>query len=160
MLEACLNNKIIRDFLNNYQQSRWQKLIPSLIEITILNLNSYFHTVIFLVEDIKKIINELKLGQNQPNIDSKPKNSNRQTHDQHDHVIFAKPSNQWRTADGGIPPISGTKEPEYINNSTLTNNSKYSKDNKDIARENMINRQIIKNTKSKIKEQVDNDKRN
>ena len=37
---------------------------------------------------------------------------------------------------------------------------KYSKDNKDIARENMINRQIIKNTKSKIKEQVDNDKRN
>ena len=160
MLEACLNNKIIRDFLNNYQQSRWQKLIPSLIEIAILNLNSSFHTVIFSEEDIKNIINELKLGQNQPNIDSKPKNSNRQTHDQHDHVIFAKPSNQWRTADGGIPPISGTKEPEYINNSTLTNNSKYSKDNKDIARENMINRQIIKNTKSKIKEQVDNDKRN
>ena len=47
MLEACLNNKIIRDFLNNYQQSRWQKLIPSLIEIAILNLNSSFHTVIF-----------------------------------------------------------------------------------------------------------------
>ena len=60
MLETCLNNKIIGDFLNNYQQSRWQKLIPSLRELAILNLNSSCHTVIFSGEDIINIIDELK----------------------------------------------------------------------------------------------------
>ena len=158
MLEACLNNKIIRDFLINYNQSRWQKLIPSLIEIAILNLNSSFHTVIFSEEDIKNIIDELKLNQNSNNYNTQSKKPKKETPS---HVIFSKPSNQWRTADGGVPPISGNKEKEfYFNNSSITNNSKYSKDSKDIARENMKNKKIIKNTKSKIKEQVENDKRN
>ena len=156
MLETCLNNKIIRDFLNNYKQSQWKKLIPSLIEIAILNLNSSFHTDIFSEEDIKNIIDDLKINQNKDdNIQQKkPKRES------HSYVIFSKPSNQWRTADGGVPPISGNKEKEFFfDNSSLTNNSKYSKDNKEIARENIINKKLIKNIKSKIKEQVDNDKR-
>ena len=156
MLETCLNNKTIRDFLNNYETSRWKQLVPSLIEIAILNLNSSFNTVIFSEEDIKNIIAELKTSQNSKNTQSqKPKR------DTHSHIIFSKPSNQWRTADGGVPPISGNKEKEfYFDNSSLTNTSKYNKDNKEIARENMMNKKIIKNTKSKIKEQVENDKRN
>ena len=156
MLETCLNNKIIRNFLNNYKQSQWKKLIPSLIEIAILNLNSSFHTDIFSEEDIKNIIDDLKINQNKDdNIQQKkPKRES------HSYVIFSKPSNQWRTADGGVPPISGNKEKEFFfDNSSLTNNSKYSKDNKEIARENIINKKLIKNIKSKIKEQVDNDKR-
>ena len=158
MLEACLKNKIIRDFLNNYKQSRWQKLIPSLIEIAILNLNSSFHTVIFSEEDIKNIIDELKTNQNLNINNPQPKNPKKEIPS---HVIFSKPSNQWRTADGGVPPISGNKEKEFsFDNSTLTNNSKYNKDNREIARENMKNKKIIKNTTSKIKEQVENDKRN
>ena len=108
MLEACLNNKIIRDFLLNYNQNRWQKLIPSLIEIAILNLNSSFHTVIFSEEDIKNIIDDLKLNQNMDN--TQPKKRKKEVKS---HVIFSKPSNQWRTADGGVPPISG-KERNFI----------------------------------------------
>ena len=156
MLETCLNNKIIRDFLNNYKQSQWKKLIPSLIEIAILNLNSSFHTDIFSEEDIKNIIDDLKINQNK-DVNIQQKKPKRESHS---YVIFSKPSNQWRTADGGVPPISGNKEKEFFfDNSSLTNNSKYSKDNKEIARENIINKKLIKNIKSKIKEQVDNDKR-
>ena len=156
MLNTCLNNKIIREFLSNYNESRWQKLIPSLIEIAILNLNSSFHTVIFSEEDIDNILNELKINQNSNKIQTKkPKRES------HSHVIFSKPSNQWRTADGGVPPISGNKEKEFsFDNSTLTNNSKYNKENRELARENMKNKKIIKNTRSKIKEQVDIDKLN
>ena len=64
MLETCLGNKVIRDFLKHYKQSRWQKLIPSLIEIAILNLNSSFNTLFFSEEDIHNIIEELKGNQN------------------------------------------------------------------------------------------------
>ena len=156
MLETCLNNKIIRDFLNNYKQSRWKKLIPSLIEIAILNLNSSFHTDIFSEEDIKNIIDDLKINQNQEDTQQKKLKK-----ENHSYVIFSKPSNQWRTADGGVPPISGSKDKEFFcDNSSLTNYSKYNKDNKEIARENIINKKQIKNAKSKIKEQVDNDKKN
>ena len=156
MLEACLNNKIIRDFLQNYNQSRWQNLIPSLIEIAILNLNSSFHTVIFSEEDIKNIISELKTSQTGEKISPK-----KQKKEKNPHIIFSKPSNQWRTADGGVPPISGNKENEfYLDNSRLTNNSRYNKDNKEIMRQNIMNKKMIKNTRSKIKEQVENDKRN
>ena len=156
MLETCLNNKIIRDFLNNYKQSRWKKLIPSLIEIAILNLNSSFHTDIFSEEDIKNIIDDLKVNKNKEDTQQKKLKK-----ENHSYVIFSKPSNQWRTADGGVPPISGNKDKEFFfDNSSLTNYSKYSKDNKEIARENIINKKQIKNVKSKIKEQVDNDKKN
>ena len=156
MLETCLNNKIIRDFLNNYKQSRWKKLIPSLIEIAILNLNSSFHTDIFSEEDIKNIIDDLKVNKNKEDTQQKKLKK-----ENHSYVIFSKPSNQWRTADGGVPPISGNKDKEFFfDNSSLTNYSKYSKDNKEIARENLINKKQIKNVKSKIKEQVDNDKKN
>ena len=157
MLETCLNNKIIRDFLNNYKQSRWKKLIPSLIEIAILNLNSSFHTDIFSEEDIENIIDDLKINQNKEDTQQKKLKKEKN----HSYVIFSKPSNKWRTADGGVPPISGNKDKEFFfDNSSLTNYSKYNKDNKEIAKENIINKKQIKNAKSKIKEQVDNDKKN
>ena len=66
MLQACLDNKVISDFLNLYDQSRWGKLVPSLLEIAILNLNSSFHTSIFSEEDIHNIIRELKLKLKKP----------------------------------------------------------------------------------------------
>ena len=158
MLNTCLNNKIIREFLLHYNQNRWQKLIPSLIEIAILNLNSSFHTFIFSEEDIDNILDELKVNQNQNSNNIQTKKPKRESHS---HVIFSKPSNQWRTADGGVPPISGNKEREfYFDNSTLTNNSKYNKENRELAKENMKNKKIIKNTKSKIKDQVEIDKMN
>ena len=133
-----------------------EKLIPSLIEIAILNLNSSFHTDIFSEEDIKNIIDDLKINQNQEDTQQKKLKK-----ENHSYVIFSKPSNQWRTADGGVPPTSGSKDKEFFcDNSSLTNYSKYNKDNKEIARENIINKKQIKNARSKIKEQVDNDKKN
>ena len=57
MLETCLENKIIYDFLKLYDQSYWKKLIPSLLEIAILNLYSSFNTLLFSEEDILNITN-------------------------------------------------------------------------------------------------------
>ena len=53
MLENCLNHKIIREFLRNYSQDKWPFIIPSLLEIAILNLNSSFKTLFFTEEDFK-----------------------------------------------------------------------------------------------------------
>ena len=168
MLEECLRNKVIRDFLNLYKQNRWKKLIPSLIEIAILNLNSSFHTLLFSEEDIFNIIEELKINQNKKNgiqEEPKPKKEFRQ------HIIFSKPSNEWRTADGGVEPISGNNFRKNDNRnfsydgSIISNNSKYSHNlknsrDRDIEKENLKNINNIKNTKSKIKSQVDLDKKN
>ena len=171
MLEACLRNRIINDFLKNYKKSRWQKLIPSLIEIAILNLNSSFHTLIFSEEDIHNIIEELKTNQNLKNgnntEEQRPKKEMRQ------HIIFSKPSNEWRTADGGVEPMKSNSFKKTDNNrdflfdnsSISNNNSKYSNSrrnfrDREIEKENMINKKNIRNTKSKIKEQVEMDKKN
>ena len=171
MLEACLRNKIINDFLKNYKKSRWQKLIPSLIEIAILNLNSSFHTVFFSEEDIHNIIEELKINQNKNGNFEEPKLKK----EVREHIIFSKPSNEWRTADGGVEPIkSNTIKKTTIDNRDFffdssnisNNNSKYSNNNRrnnrerEIEKENIINKKNIKNTKSKIKDQVEMDKKN
>ena len=150
MLETCLSNKIIRDFLNHYKQSRWQKLIPSLIEIAILNLHSSFHSLFFSEEDINNIIQELKRKQNKNIIRYEQKKKKDKT-----HIIFCKPSNKWRTADGGVEPNKSysfrkndNKDRDFlIDNSSISNHSTNN------------NRKKIKSTKSKIKEQVEMDKR-
>ncbi len=169
MLETCLRNKVIRDFLNLYKQSRWKKLIPSLIEIAILNLNSSFNTLFFSEEDIHNIIEDLKINQDKKNgiiEELKPKKEFQQ------HIIFSKPSNEWRTADGGVEPKSSTNlrtndnrnilfDGSNINNnySKFSHTSKYSRD-RDIEKENIKNQKMIKNSKSKIREQVELDKKN
>ena len=168
MLETCLRNKVIRDFLNLYKQSCWKKLIPSLIEIAILNLNSSFNTLFFSEEDIFNIIKELKINQNKKYTllnEPKPKMQIRQ------HIIFPKPSNEWRTADGGVEPISGIdfRKSDIRNfsydGSIISNNSKYNHNlknsiDREIEKENLKNINNIKNTKSKIKSQVELDKKN
>ncbi len=162
MLEACLRNKIIRDFLNHYKQSRWQKLIPSLIEIAILNLNSSFNTFFFSEDDIHNIIEELKINQNKKNNNNEEKKTNLNGRQ---HIIFSKPSNEWRTADGGVEPVKSTnfnRDDILFDGSISNNNGKNRKNSKDreIEKENIINKKLIKNTKSKIKEQVELDKKN
>ena len=52
--------KIIKHFLLNYNESRWKKLIPSLLEIAILNLHISFKTNFFSEKDLENIINDLK----------------------------------------------------------------------------------------------------
>lgn len=60
MIEKCLNQKIIRDFLKNYSQDRWPFIISSLIEIAILNLNSSFNSFFFTEKDFNDILSNLK----------------------------------------------------------------------------------------------------
>ena len=63
MLENCLRHKIIRDFLKNYSEKRWKDLIPSLIEIGILNLQKTFNKIIFTNEEIKNFLRHLQISQ-------------------------------------------------------------------------------------------------
>jgi hypothetical protein len=52
--------KTIKSFLLNYNESRWSKLIPSLLEIAILNLHISFKTNFFSEKDLENIISDLK----------------------------------------------------------------------------------------------------
>ena len=61
MLEICLKNKIIYDFLQKYKQKKWCNIIPSLLEIAILNLYISFKRYIFSENDLSLIIENLKL---------------------------------------------------------------------------------------------------
>ena len=63
MIENCLRHKIIRDFLKNYTENRWKDLIPSLIEIGILNLQKSFNKIFFTNDEIKKILRHLQISQ-------------------------------------------------------------------------------------------------
>ena len=60
MLRTCLKYKTIKNFLLNYNESRWSKLIPSLLEIAILNLHISFKTNFFSERDLENIIIDLK----------------------------------------------------------------------------------------------------
>ena len=166
MLETCLRNEVVRDFLNLYKQSRWKELIPSLIEIAILNLNSSFNTLFFSEEDIHNIIEELKINQDKKYGTDKQKPKKKFI----PHIIFSKPSSEWRTADGGLEAKS------YINlrandnrnilfdGSNISNNNIkiiHSLKNRDKDRDiNTKNQKKIKNIKFKIKQEIELDKKN
>ena len=63
MIENCLRHKIIRDFLKHYTENRWKDLIPSLIEIGILNLIKSFNKFFFTNEELKKVLRHLQISQ-------------------------------------------------------------------------------------------------
>ena len=63
MIENCLRHKIIRDFLKHYTENRWKDLIPSLIEIGILNLQKSFNKIIFTNDELKKFSRHLQISQ-------------------------------------------------------------------------------------------------
>ena len=63
MIENCLRHKIIRDFLKHYTENRWKDLIPSLIQIGILNLQKSFNKIFFTSEEIKKVLRHLQISQ-------------------------------------------------------------------------------------------------
>ena len=63
MIENCLRHKIIRDFLRNYTENRWKDLIPSLIQIGILNLQKSFNKIFFTNEEIKNVLRHLQISQ-------------------------------------------------------------------------------------------------
>ena len=56
-----MKNKIIYDFLQKYKQKKWCNIIPSLLEIAILNLYISFKRYIFSENDLSLIIENLKL---------------------------------------------------------------------------------------------------
>lgn len=61
MIEICLKHKIIYDFLKNYKEKKWNTIIPSLIEISILNLYNSFKKIFFSEEELLLIIENLKI---------------------------------------------------------------------------------------------------
>jgi len=63
MLENCLRHKIIRDFLKQYTEKRWKDIIPSLIQIGILNLQKSFNKIIFSLDELKMVLHHLQISQ-------------------------------------------------------------------------------------------------
>ena len=102
MLESCLENKIIYEFLTLYDHSFWKKLIPSLLEIAILNLKSSFNTLLFSEKDINNIIRDLKIKQNiSHNFNIKPKSIQEKNKDKEKkNILYYKPFTESKTLDG------------------------------------------------------------
>ena len=143
MLEEILENKIIYEFLTLYDHSFWKKLIPSLLEIAILNLKSSFNTLIFSEQDIDSIIHDLKVKKKIiPNFNKKPKSiKDPEKEKEREHIIYYKPSTEWRT-------IEGWGEPDNLIHHRYCHSWKYS------------NKRKQKHLKRKKKNFVDNDERN
>ena len=143
MLEEILENKIIYEFLTLYDHSFWKKLIPSLLEIAILNLKSSFNTLIFSEQDIDSIIHDLKVKKKIiPNFNKKPKSiKDTDKEKEREHIIYYKPSTEWRT-------IEGWGEPDNLIHHRYCHSWKYS------------NKRKQKHLKRKKKNFVDNDERN
>ena len=68
MIEICLKNKIIFNFLENYKQKKWINIIPSLLEIAVLNLYTSFKRYVFSEEELSLIIENLKTKYNPPSL--------------------------------------------------------------------------------------------
>ena len=64
MVEICLKNEIIFNFLENYKQKKWINIIPSLLEIAVLNLYTSFKRYVFSEEELSLIIENLKTKYN------------------------------------------------------------------------------------------------
>ena len=143
MLQICLENKVIFDFLTFYDKNCWQRLIPSLLEIAILNLKYSFNRLFFSQEDIHNIIKDLKLNLRKKIYNIKNSKSIR-IKDQV-NKISKSPSNL-RT------PIDWD-EPDNYQNYRNTHSYKKNKDNN-------LNKKLSPSIKSKRKEQVDIDKQN
>ena len=143
MLEEILENKIIYEFLTLYDHSFWKKLIPSLLEIAILNLKSSFNTLIFSEQDIDSIIHDLKVKKKIiPNFNKKPKSiKDPEKEKEREQIIYYKPSTEWRT-------IEGWGEPDNLIHHRYCHSWKYS------------NKRKQKHLKRKKKNFVDNDERN
>ena len=139
MLESCLENKIIYEFLTLYEHSFWKKLIPSLLEIAILNLKSSFNTLLFSEKDINNIIRDLKIKQkisydfnnNQKSIQEKNKDKEKK------NILYYKHFTESNTIDG-------------LGDQDKTNNYIHCHSDK----------RKYKHINSKIKNLIDKDKRN
>ena len=139
MLESCLENKIIYEFLTLYEHSFWKKLIPSLLEIAILNLKSSFNTLLFSEKDINNIIKDLKKEQKfSHNFNNKPKSIHEKNKEKEKkNILYYKPFTESKTIDGW-------DDQDNSNNHIHCNSDK----------------RKYKYINSKIKNLVDNDKRN
>ena len=171
MLKTCLKHKIIRDFLKEYNEEKWPFIIPTLLEIAILNLKSSFKSNYFSDDDFENILYDLK-----DNIFSYKKENN------FIHKSNNKASNEWRSGknlcyeDYEIICKDKKKyDDEPFNNFYINkdfnfyyednNNSYYDKRKErklsfeKVKKQNYENRKNIMKTKSKIKELDDLDKK-
>ena len=67
MIEACLKSKIINKFLNNYNEKKWNTIIPSLLEIAILYLSNSINKTFYSEKDLSDIIKKLFSNSNKIN---------------------------------------------------------------------------------------------
>ena len=82
--------KTIKNFLLNYNESSWSRLIPSLLEIAILNLHISFKTYFFSEKDLENIINDLK-----SNFKKKLRNNEISNNRNLDEIILEKSNKEY-----------------------------------------------------------------
>ena len=66
MIDIILRRKPIRDFLNNYSNECWKEIIPTVMEMGVLNLKNSFGTYQFSKEDFNSILHDLHNFKLQP----------------------------------------------------------------------------------------------
>ena len=145
MIENCLRHKIIRDFLKHYTENRWKDLIPSLIEIGILNLQKSFNKIFFTNEELKKVLRHLQISQIEKD---KEKNKEKEYKDinnkENERILYNKNSKEKENGkDEKMKFIQNQSRPNetpksYINGSVGSNNKVINIYNNNIKRMKMI----------------------
>ncbi len=143
--------KTIKNFLLNYNESRWSKLIPSLLEIAILNLHISFKTNFFSEKDLENIITDLKL-----NFKKKLRNNEITNKANLDEIIIEKSKKDKRKIKRG-KSRSKEKERDIIDNYNDKNEinkkrSNIKKSNYAISYDKNLRPEIIEKTEMKSKE--------
>ncbi|MCQ2819441.1 MAG: hypothetical protein MJ252_19435 [archaeon] len=170
MLEKILGRRINRTFLKLYNSERWSEIVPTLCEIAVLNLYTSFKTLTFSRGDFEKILMELKKGSDYERMSR---------HQSKKNLFYETPS-------CSTPVYSGRSANDYYDKDEYANAPKVMRDFKaptekkgnfsngkmyyypgrgerlnmsEVERENNSNRRKLKETESRIKYQVDNDRR-
>ena len=151
MLATCMKYKTIKNFLLNYNESRWSKLIPSLLEIAILNLHISFKTNFFSEKDLENIITDLKL-----NFKKKLSNNEMSSKTNLDEIIIEKSKKDKRRTKPG-KSRSKEKERDIIDNYNDENEinkkrTNIKKSNYAISYDKNLRPEIIEKTELKSKE--------
>ena len=155
MLTTCMKYKTIKNFLLNYNESRWSRLIPSLLEIAILNLHISFKTNFFSEKDLEIIINDLKL-----NFKKKLRNNEINNTKNLDEIIIEKSNKEYMDKNKKRKKTgkSRSKEREindeyeyYDNEKPKKNNTR--KSNYAISYDKNLRPEIIEKTELKSKKE-------
>ena len=147
MIENCLRHKIIRDFLKHYTENRWKDLIPSLIEIGILNLQKSFNKLFFTSEELKNVLRHLQISQIEKDKEKNKEKDNKDINLEHERKILTQNNSREKGNEKGeknklykslSKPIEKEKSKSNINEGQNGNNNVLNINNNNIQRMKIV----------------------